>query len=158
MADANSVSEWVIVAQLCPTLCDPMDCIARQAPLSMEFSRQKYWSGLPFPSLESATYVHISPSFWASLLPTPPHPTHLDHHKAPSWVPAQFFCNAKLILETSLLIMEKGMATHSSILAWKIPWMEEPGRWQSMGFQRVKQDWATSLSDSMRDGQFSYHL
>ena len=71
-------------------------------------------------------------------------------------MPAQFFCNAKLILETSLLIMEKGMATHSGILAWKIPWTEEPGRLQSMGFQRVKQDRATSLSDSMRDGQFSY--
>ena len=33
--------------------------------------------------------------------------------------------------------LEKGMATHSSILAWKIPWMEEPGRLQSMGSQRV---------------------
>ena len=31
------------------TLCDPMDYIAHQAPLSMEFSRQEYWSGLPFP-------------------------------------------------------------------------------------------------------------
>ena len=33
--------------------------------------------------------------------------------------------------------LEKEMATHSSILAWKIPWMEEPGRVQSMGSQRV---------------------
>ena len=32
---------------------------------------------------------------------------------------------------------EKAMATHSSTLAWKIPWMEEPGRLQSMGSQRV---------------------
>ena len=40
----------VLVTQLCPTLCDSMDYIARQAPLSMEFSRQEYWSGLPFPS------------------------------------------------------------------------------------------------------------
>ena len=38
------------VAQLCPTLRDPMDCIAYQAPPSMGFSRQEYWSGLPFPS------------------------------------------------------------------------------------------------------------
>ena len=38
------------VAQSCPTLCDPVDCIALQAPLSMGFSRQEYWSGLPFPS------------------------------------------------------------------------------------------------------------
>jgi len=37
------------VVQLCPTLCDPMDCIAHQAPLSMEFSRQEFWSELPFP-------------------------------------------------------------------------------------------------------------
>ena len=36
--------------------------------------------------------------------------------------------------------MEKEMATHSSILAWEIPWMEEPGRLQSMGLQRVGHD------------------
>ena len=41
--------------------------------------------------------------------------------------------------------LEKEMATHSSILAWKIPWTEKPGRLQSMGSQRVGQDWATSL-------------
>ena len=35
--------------QSCPTLCDPMDCIALQAPLSMGFSRQEYWSRLPCP-------------------------------------------------------------------------------------------------------------
>ena len=38
------------------------------------------------------------------------------------------------------------MAPHSSTLAWKIPWMEEPGRLQSMGSWRVRHDWATSLS------------
>ena len=37
------------------------------------------------------------------------------------------------------------MEIHSSTLAWKIPWREEPGRLQSMGSQRVGQDWATSL-------------
>ena len=41
--------------------------------------------------------------------------------------------------------LEKEMATHPSILAWKIPWMEEPGGLQSMGSQRVGHDWATSL-------------
>ena len=41
---------------------------------------------------------------------------------------------------------EKTMAPHSSTLAWKIPWMEEPGRLQSMGSLRVRHDWATSLS------------
>ena len=36
--------------------------------------------------------------------------------------------------------LEKEMATHSSTLAWKVPWTEEPGRLQSMGSQRVGQD------------------
>ena len=42
--------------------------------------------------------------------------------------------------------LEKAMAPHSSTLAWKFPWMEEPGRLQSMGLLRVRHDWATSLS------------
>ena len=42
--------------------------------------------------------------------------------------------------------LKKGMATHSSNLAWRIPWMEEPGRLQSMGSLWVRHDWVTSLS------------
>ena len=42
--------------------------------------------------------------------------------------------------------LEKAMAPHSSILAWRIPWTEKPGRLQFMGSQRVGHDWATSLS------------
>ena len=45
-----SESVKVLDAQSCLTLCNPMDCISHQAPLSMEFFRQEYWSGLPFPS------------------------------------------------------------------------------------------------------------
>ena len=41
--------------------------------------------------------------------------------------------------------LEKKMVTHSSTLAWKIPWTEKPVRLQSMGSQRVGHDWATSL-------------
>ena len=40
--------------------------------------------------------------------------------------------------------LEKGMGTHSSILAWRIPWTEEPGRPQSMGSQKVRFDWVTN--------------
>ena len=43
-------------------------------------------------------------------------------------------------------LLEKEMATHSSTPAWKIPWIEEPGRLQSKGLQRLGHDWATSLS------------
>ena len=50
------------------------------------------------------------------------------------WVPS-------LCWEESL---GKGTATHSSILTWRIPWTEEPGRLQSMGSQRVGHDWATN--------------
>ena len=47
--------------------------------------------------------------------------------------------------------LEKEMATHSTTLAWKIPWMEEPDRLQSMGLQRVGHDWANSL-------HFTFHF
>ena len=42
--------------------------------------------------------------------------------------------------------LEKEMATHSSTLAWRIPWMEEPGELQSIGSQRVGHNWAASLT------------
>ena len=45
-------------------------------------------------------------------------------------------------------LLEKEMATHSSILAWKIPWMEEPGRLQSIGLQRDGHNCATLLTHS----------
>ena len=55
-----------------------------------------------------------------------------------------------MYLYTSLYILytyivEKAMAPHSSTLAWKTPWTEEPGGLQSMGSRRVGHDWATSL-------------
>ena len=54
----------------------------------------------------------------------------------------------KLVKKKNWLMLEseKSMAPHSSTLAWKIPWMEEPGRLQSMVSLRVGHDWATSLS------------
>ena len=63
------------VAQSCPTLFDPMDCIAHQAPPSMGFSRQEYWSGLPFPSpgdLPDSGIEPGSPSLQADALPSKP--------------------------------------------------------------------------------------
>ena len=50
--------------------------------------------------------------------------------------------------------LEKEMVTHSSIPAWRIPCVEEPGRLQSKGSQRVGQDWATSLSLSLTATSF----
>ena len=59
---------------------------------------------------------------------------------------AQMIKNLPAIQETQVLSLgwkdplEKGMATHSSFLTWRIPWTEEPGRLSSMGLLRVRQD------------------
>ena len=44
--------------------------------------------------------------------------------------------------------LQEEMATHSSILAWRIPWTEEPGRLQFMGWQRVRHDWRTKQQET----------
>ena len=56
------------------------------------------------------------------------------------------FAPRVLFPSTHVHTSEKAMAPHSSTLAWKIPWTEEPGRLQSMGSLRVGHDWVTSLS------------
>ena len=55
-------------------------------------------------------------------------------------------------------VSEKAMAPHSSTLAWKIPWMEEPGRLQSMRLLGVGHDGATSLSLSLFTFTFHFHF
>ena len=100
---------------------------AHQAPPSMRFSRWEYWSGVPSPSPINPQVPRNST--WASLV-------------------AQTVKHLPAVRETWVRSLgwddplEKEMATHSSTLAWKIPWIEEPGRLQSMGSQRVG---ATSL-------------
>ena len=59
------------------------------------------------------------------------------------------YWNNKILEIGNRIVVAKAMATHSSTLAWKIPWMEEPGRLRSIGSLRVGHDWATSLSTVM---------
>ena len=59
-----------------------------------------------------------------------------------------------LLMSTGAL--EKAMEPHSSTLAWKIPWMEEPGRLQSIGLLGVRHDWVTSLS-CIRERKYSLY-
>ena len=99
-----------------------------QAPLSMEFSRPEYWSGLTFPSPGDLPNPGIEPrNNRASLV-------------------AQTVKNLPAMQETWVQSLgwedplKKGMATHSSILAWRIPWTEKPGGLKSMGSQRVEHD------------------
>ena len=96
---------------------------AYQAPPSMGFSRQEYWSGVPLPSLlVSIMFFYFVGDFC------------IDVYKG-YWSIVFLY-----------LFWLKAMAPHSSTLAWKIPWMEEPGRLQFMGSLRVGHDWAPSLS------------
>ena len=67
------------VAELCPTLCNPLG-VTHNAPLSMGFSRQEYWSGLPFPSPEDLLDPGIEPvslvlasAFFTTQPPEMPH-------------------------------------------------------------------------------------
>jgi len=75
------------------------------------------------------------------------------------WIIFHYICKASLVAQTVKNLpamqeiqvqplgpeepLEEGMASHSSILAWRIPWAEEPGGLQSLGSQRVEHDWVT---------------
>ena len=65
-----------------------------------------------------------------------------------------------LLLITISPLWEKEMATHSSTLAWRIPWREEPGGLQSTGSQRVGHDWTTSHTHPLYtlSSVFCHHL
>ena len=140
------------------------------------FSGQEYWSGLPCPpsgDLPNPGIEPRSPALQADSLPTesPGDPLLLDYLGLPfrnplpshSWLPSNWDINAASLVAQRLKCLppmwetrvrslgqedplEKEMVTHSSILAWRIPWTEKPGRLQSTGLQRVRHNWATSLS------------
>ena len=71
-------------------------------------------------------------------------PHFIVHISFMEWQSKDYFAFFKFV-HLSGYHSEKAMATHSNTLAWKIPWMEEPRRLQSMGSPRVGHDWATSL-------------
>ena len=107
----------------------------------MEFSRQEYWSELPLPSPVDLPDPGIEPVPPALQVGN----EHYLHIMVPSLVAQMIKC-LPAVWETWVQSLgqedplEKEMATHSSTLAWKIPWTEEPGRLQSMGSQRVRHD------------------
>ena len=76
----------------------------------------------------------------------------MTHRHTPPQTVAQTIKRLPAMRETGVRFLgrkdplEKEMATHASTLPWKIPWTEEPDRLQSIGSQRVRHDWATSLS------------
>ena len=88
-------------------------------------------------------HTHLVPSTVNSLVSSPAWPTLGDTHDTQPLVSNWSVCQK---LTHMPLVTEKAMAPHSSTPAWKIPWMEEPSRLQSMGSLGVGHDWATSLS------------
>ena len=104
------------------------------------FSTSYHLSHFCFPS------VCTHPLTWGSCSST----TLKDHnHWNPSHIVAQMVKNPPAMQETCVQSLgwedplEKGTANYSSILAWRIPWTEEPSRLQSMGLPRVGHNWAT---------------
>ena len=89
-----------------------------RSPCTLELVHPVLWHRVDFSTLESTTF--------------------------PSLLPLYF--NDFFFFAWTFSLLEKAMAPHSSTLAWKIPWMEEPGRLQSMGSLRVGHDWVISLS------------
>ena len=116
--------------------------IAHQALLSMDFPGNNTRVGCHFllqgifPTQESNLHLLLARQIlyhWATW-------------EAKDLVTKQQQQYDKVIQLFVYIFLEKAMAPHFSILAWKIPWTEEPGRLQTMGLWRVGHDWATSLS------------
>ena len=147
-----------------------MDC-SPPGSLSMRFSRKEYWNGLPFPSpgdfptQGSNPSLFMSPVLAGGSLPLAPSgkPNSTDVFKSAElftlngWTILYmegFLGDSEVKLSTCNAgdlgsipgqedPLEKEMATHSSILAWRIPWTEEPGGLQFTGLQTVRHNWAT---------------
>ena len=77
--------------------------------------------------LKSTLYIYVRSYIWTSLVA-----------QTVKHLPTMWETQVRSLGQEDPL--EKEMATHSSTLAWKIPWMEKPGRLQSMGSQRVGHD------------------
>ena len=115
--------------------------VALQALLSMGFPRQEYCSGLPFPfsgDLPNPGIKPASPVLLANSLPLSYQGflTYWTRNRKFLWFSLYLFIETQETWVRSLSWedpLEEEMATHSSVLAWSIPWTEEPGGLQSLG-------------------------
>ena len=135
-----------LVTRWCLTLETPWT-VAQLAPLSVGFLRQEcewvamYFLKGIFPTQRLNLCLLHCRRFFTS------EPLVESKTDFKSWHGhSSATCSYKVYLTSLGFDWEKAMAPHSSTLAWRIPWMEEPGRLWSMGSLRVRYDWATSLS------------
>ena len=117
--------------QLCPTLSDPMDCSLPGSSIHGIFqARVLEWGAITFSNDLSYPQTNV---VLTSLV-------------------AQMVKNLPAIWKTQVRSLgqedplKEEMASHSSSLAWKIPWTEEPGRLESMGSQKVRHNLATKTT------------
>jgi len=119
LANFGQCNEW-------KTCCDGLICISLTS-IDMEHLTV-FIDNLYIPLCELPAHFSIQLSFF--------------YH----WVKAVWIL---VIVHLYPYVLEKEMATHSSILAWRIPRTEEPGGLQSMGWQRVRHDWVTNTHTSI---------
>ena len=142
----SNAGKWKVKVKsllLCLTMSDPMDCSLPGSSVHGIFqARVLEWGAIAFSWPQSSQtpnkHLFISVKHCVFIDPASLVAQRLKHlpAKRETWV-------RSLGWEDPL---EKEMATHSSILAWRIPWKEEPGGLQSKGLQRVGHNWTTSLS------------
>ena len=155
----------VLVTQSCQTLCDPMDCSPPGSSVHgpSTWIRHRYIC-VPHPEPSSLLPPHTIPLGRTSAqAPSIQYrASNLDWRLVSYMILYMFQCHSlksshplplpqspkdkiSQAWDRTIAGLEKAMAPHSSTLAWKIPWTEEPGRLQSMGSLGVGHDWVTSL-------------
>ena len=117
-----------MLIQSCPTLYNPIDCSPPGSSVHRVFqARMLEWVAVSYPM----DRYRFNSSELASLVA-----------QTVKSLPAMQKTQVQSLGQEDT--MEKGMATHSSILAWRIPWTGKPDRLQSMGLRRAGHDWATN--------------
>ena len=144
--------------QSCPTLCDPIDGSPPGSPVpgilqaitlewvAIFFSNAWKWK----VKVKMLSHILLLVTPWIAAYQAPPF---MGFSRQEYWsvlpLPSPLMTSSGFGVPRNKLLIssqtEKAMAPHSSTLAWKIPWTEEPGRLQSMGSRRVRHDWATSF-------------
>ena len=149
--------------QYCPTVCDPMDCrLPASSVHGISQARILEWVAMPSSraSSQPKDQSHVScvsciaggffphwviREFKHSNKEIDSYQVKLEKIHCLIWV-SLGKGNPQLFEQSYCSTSEKAMTPHSSTLAWKLPWTEEPGGLQSMGLWRVGHDWMTSLS------------
>ena len=117
-------------------------CVLQQEqPPQWEAHTPQLESSLLSPQLKKDTPFLVALVWWVKFQSLPPGKLTETHPCNTSKIPFILYISK---------FLENKMATHSSVLAWRIPGMGEPGGLQSTGSQRVGHDWVTSLSLSIR--------